>query len=276
MHSINIESELNYQINSPTSFVFNIAPAFTPHQQTFDEQLIVSPNTDVEWCSLNKYGVRGIRLNAAPGDLSVRYSARVQLSPEIDQAAQLQEVNHQVIPTEVLPFLSPSRYCESDRLGRFAWKEFGQLSGGYSRVEAICNWVNNQIDYVEGSTDVSSSACDVLIQRAGVCRDFAHAGISLCRALGIPARYVAGYAAGLQPPDFHGFFEVFLNQNWYMFDATRMAPVSDFVRVGIGRDAADTSFANIVGQATFQSMRVSAVANDPERKFNVDDAISTA
>jgi len=276
MNCISIESELDYNIISPTSFVFNIAGAPTQHQKIFDEKLVVSPNSDIEWCDLNDHGAKGIRLNASPGDLNIRYSAKVQLSPEVEKAGQLDEVSHKVIPAEVLQFLNPSRYCESDRLGRFAWKEFGQLEGGYFRVEAICDWVNNHIDYVAGSTDASSSACDVLIQRAGVCRDFAHVGIALCRALGIPARYVAGYAVGLEPPDFHGFFEVYLNESWYMFDATKMAPVSGFVRVGIGRDAADTSFANIVGQATFKSMRVSAVADNSQQQDHVGDAISTA
>ena len=275
MHTVNVESELEYSIASPSSFVFNIAPAFTQHQMISNENLTVSPDTNIEWCMLNQLGVRGIRINAGPGDFKIRYSATVELSPEVDQPGYLNEVRHPVIPTDVLPYLNPSRYCESDRLGRFAAKEFGHLDGGYYRVQAICDWVFNHIDYISGSTDASSSSCDVLIQRAGVCRDFAHVSISLCRALGIPARYVGGYAAGLEPPDFHGFFEVYLNEDWYMFDATKMAPVSGFVRVGIGRDAADTSFASIVGQATFVSMRVSAVAVDSSQP-SPDNAISTA
>lgn len=276
MRSIKIGSELAYTIVSPTSFVFNIASAYSQHQNTTDEQLIVSPPTDFQWCQLNEHGARGIRLNASPGNLTIQYSATVTLSPEVDEAQALNEVEHKELPTEVLPFLNPSRYCESDRLGRFAWKQFGQAETGYFRVQAICDWVHSRIDYVAGSTDTSSSACDVLIQRAGVCRDFAHVSIALCRALGIPARYVSGYAAGLEPPDFHGFFEAYLNESWYLFDATRMAPVSGFVRIGIGRDAADTSFANIVGQAKFKSLQVSAVASDSKHKVNTGDAISTA
>lgn len=276
MRTINIESELRYHIDAPTSFVFNIASAYSNHQFTYDEQLSISPQTHFQWCNLNDHGARGIRLNAAPGDLNIQYRAKVNLSPEINQSKQLNEVDHKELPTEVLPYLNPSRYCESDRLGRFAWKQFGQSAGGYCRVETICDWVNDRIDYIAGSTDASSSACDVLIQRAGVCRDFAHVSIALCRAIGIPARYVSGYAAGLEPPDFHGFFEAYLDENWYLFDATRMAPVSGFVRIGIGRDAADTSFATIVGQATFASMRVSAVATDSEQNENIGEAISTA
>ena len=147
---------------------------------------------------------------------------------------------------------------------------------GYSRVDQICNWVNANIDYVAGSTDASSSACDVLIQRAGVCRDFAHVSIALCRALGIPARYVSGYAVGLEPPDFHGFFEVYLDDRWYLFDATRMAPVSGLVRIGIGHDASDTSFANIVGQATMKFIKVEATSADANLLLNNGNPVSTA
>lgn len=275
MHVVNVGSELAYRVDSPTSFVFNIAPAFTPHQNIKDENLVVTPNLDFEWCMLNEHGVRGLRVNALQGDFKIKYSATVELSPEVRHTSDLNEVSHPVIPTEVLQYLYPSRYCESDRLGRFAMKQFGALEGGYSRVQAICDWVYNNLDYISGSTDASSGACDVLIQRAGVCRDFAHVSVALCRALGIPARYVGGYAAGLEPPDFHGFFEAYLNEDWYLFDATKMAPVSGFVRVGIGRDAADTSFANIVGDTTFVSMHVSAVAISPQQP-NPEDAISMA
>ena len=276
MYLVNISSELIYTVESPSSFVFNIAAADTVHQKTVQENLVIYPFIDTEWFQLNDFGCRGLRLKTDPCELSVRYNATVELSPEIERIFYLNEVEHKRLPASVLPFLSPSRYCESDRLGRFAWKEFGQLASGYSRVEEICNWVNAHIDYVAGSTDASSSACDVLIQRAGVCRDFAHVSIALCRALGIPARYVSGYAVGLKPPDFHGFFEVYLQDRWYLFDATRMAPVSGLVRVGIGLDAADSSFANIVGQVTMLSIDVQADAADPSFLYGDGMPVSTA
>ena len=189
----------------------------------------------------------------------------------------LDEVGHPELPVEVLPFLNPSRYCESDQLGQFAWREFSGVPSGHSRVQAIADWVNENISYISGTTDASSSACDVLIQRTGVCRDFAHVSITLCRALGIPARYVSGYAVGLEPPDFHGFFEAYLHDRWYLFDATKMAPVSGLVRIGVGRDAADTSFAIIVGQAELQSMSVGAHSNQAIGQTGEGaNAISTA
>jgi transglutaminase-like putative cysteine protease len=268
MYFVNLFSKLTYSVESTSSFVFNIAAANTDYQKTIKENLFLSPFIHSEWFELNDFGCRGLRVKVEPCQFSIVYNARVQLLTDTERVRYFNEVEYKMLPTSVLPFLSPSRYCESDRLTRFAWKEFGHLAAGYSRVEEICYWVNKHIDYVIGSTNSSSSACDVLIQRAGVCRDFAHVSIALCRALGMPARYVSGYAVGLKPPDFHGFFEVYLEDRWYLFDATQMVPVSGLVRIGIGRDAADTSFANIVGVATLQSIMVEATATDCELHYD--------
>lgn len=276
MYFVNISSKLVYTVDSTSSFVFNIAATNTPYQKTTEENLFITPFTNSEWFELNDFGCRGLRIKVEPCELTIVYNATVQLSLDSERVRYFNEVEYKRLPASVLPFLSPSRYCESDRLTRFAWKEFGHLPAGYSRIDEICNWVNKHIDYVPGSTDASSSACDVLIQRAGVCRDFAHVSIALCRALGIPARYVSGYSVGLKPQDFHGFFEVYLEDRWYLFDATRMAPVSGLIRIGIGRDAADTSFANIVGIATLQSINVEATSVDCGVPYNNGVPVSTA
>jgi transglutaminase-like putative cysteine protease len=278
MDLVDVACKLSYAVSGATSFVFNVASAATERQIIRQESLTLDPaDLRYEWCELGEEGHRSVRLRTNSPTLTLDYRARVELRPEMEQPPRLEEVEYEALPGEVLPYLNPSRYCESDRLGRFANKEFGHLAPGYSRVEALCDWVNGYVDYVAGSTDASSSACDVLVQRAGVCRDFAHVAIALCRALGIPARYVSGYAAGLQPPDFHGFFESFLGGNWYLFDATRMAPVTGFVRIGVGRDAADASFATITGQAALQSMTVSATRGEGEQPVQTDSvAVSTA
>lgn len=277
MAQVNVTSELLYQVTAPTSFIFDIAPATTDYQAVVNENLNISPPTEYSWCKLNDYGSRGIRLNVQPCDLKIAYSANISLAPEVALPKVLDEVNHPELPVEVLPFLNPSRYCESDQLGQFAWHEFSSVPPGHTRVQAVADWVNENISYISGTTDVSSSARDVFIQRTGVCRDFAHVSITLCRALGIPARYVSGYAVGLEPPDFHGFFEAYLHDRWYLFDATKMAPVSGFVRIGVGRDAADTSFATIVGQAQLQSISVGAFsAQGVDKAGKGENAVSTA
>jgi len=163
-------------------------------------------------------------------------------------------------------------------LTHFALSTFGNTEPGYLRVTAICDWINNNLHYQPGSSGESTSACDVLVQREGVCRDYAHLAIALCRALCIPARYISGYAVDLQPPDFHGFFEAYLGFRWYLFDATRMAPVEGFVRIGTGRDAADASFATIIGEATLTSMAVWAEQTEPNQTLNhfvLPSAVST-
>jgi transglutaminase-like putative cysteine protease len=207
------------------------------------------------------------------------YQASVTLNPEVDSPPQIPEAEHPELPEEVLPYLNPSRYCESDRLGDFAMAEFGRLDRGYLRVDAIRDWTHEHLRYQSGSTNTSTTACDVLIQRTGVCRDYAHLAIALCRALCIPARYVSGYAVALEPPDFHGFFEAFLGDRWYLFDATRLAPVEGLVRIGTGRDAADVPFATLIGAAILKKKSVTAqelTDEIPQQVPAAEPAISTA
>jgi transglutaminase-like putative cysteine protease len=275
---LNVECSLSYDVLVPTTFIFNIAPAVTDRQKVSRENLSLPPGISSDWFETGAEGYRSLRLHANTGQLKVNYRATVELCPEAAEPPQLNENDYEVLPPHVLRYLNPSRYCESDRLARFSGKAFGNLHKGYSRVESICEWVNSHIDYVSGATNVSSSACDVLLQRAGVCRDFAHVCIALCRSLGIPSRYVSGYAPGLDPPDFHGFFESFLGDQWYLFDATHMAAVHSFVRIGVGRDAADVPFANIVGQSILRQKRVAANEDTPEAAdtLNENVALSTA
>ena len=258
MSIIRVACELRYRVTAPTSFLFNVAVANTTHQAVRQEHFTIVPHAEYTVENVGEEGNRVVRLQAKVGDFSLQYQATVTLEPEVDDPPTIMEAEHPELPSEVLPYLNPSRYCESDRLLRLAGKEFGEIAPGYSRVAAICDWTHTRLDYVAGSTDARSSACDVLVQRAGVCRDFAHVALTLCRALSIPARYVSGYAVGLTPPDFHGFFEAYLGTRWYLFDATRMVPRDGLVRIGTGRDAADAAFATVIGAATLKDMTVSA------------------
>ena len=258
MSLIEVSSELAYQVNEPTDFLFNVAVSKTNYQSIRDESVSVTPEVSYEMFQIGDEHNRLLRLKADPGSFTLAYQAVVNLMPELDNPPAIDEASYGELPSEVLVYLNPSRYCESDRLVRFAQQEFVKLEHGFSRVTAICNWIHTFLTYTPGTTDSRTSACDVLIQRTGVCRDYAHLAISLCRALCIPARYVAGYAVGLEPPDFHGFFEAYLGNRWYLFDATRMAPTNGLVRISTGRDAADASFATIIGAAIFQQMTVTA------------------
>lgn len=254
--TISLGCNLQYQVHEPTSLLIHISTALNPFQNVVSEQINCSSAQPLEFCNVGPLGNRLQRVLADPGDLSISYQGTIELQQEVVDSQNVQEATYPDLPHDVLRFLNPSRYCESDRLSRFAAAEFGNVDRGHSRVRTICQWINERLSYTPGSTDASTTACDVLLQRTGVCRDYAHVGISLCRALGIPARYVSGYAVDLQPPDFHGFFEAYLGDRWYLFDATNLAPIGGLVRIGTGRDAADVAFATIIGNATLENKEV--------------------
>lgn len=278
MTTIQVGCDLTYSVTNPTSFLFNVAAARTAHQIISEETLQLNPAIRYEASSLGTEDIQVYRLTVEPCDLQFQYRAKVDLYPEIYDPSGIIETGYSQLPNEVLPYLNPSRYCESDRLTHFALRMFGSAQPGYYRVIAICDWINSNLDYQAGSSGESTSACDVLIERVGVCRDYAHLAIALCRALCIPARYISGYAVALEPPDFHGFFEAYLGSRWYLFDATRMAPIEGFVRIGTGRDAADASFATIIGEAALTYMAVWAVqtaSNQIPNQPGSQSAVST-
>lgn len=278
MSKVSVHCELRFTLATRSIFSFAVVAARNPHQRVLDEQLTITPQLPMVRTPLEPSGHELIRLVAEPGPLWVLYDATVQLSAYVPVAAPTVESSFGELPGDVLGYLHPSRYCQSDLLSRLAIKTFGAIPAGFERVTGICNWVYDHLDYTPGTTDASTTAIDVLVGGAGVCRDYAHLSISLCRALGIPARYVSGYAVDLDPPDFHGFFEAYLGDAWYLFDATRMAPIDGLVRIATGRDAADVAFSAVVGAAALDSLVISTI--DLERTgpnpVRTTAAISTA
>ena len=249
MSTILIGSELSYDVRQPTVLLFKISAANTAHQKVINEELHFNPQLQVEALDLGTEGNRAHRVFVQPCKLQVSYKATIKMTPEVAQSTQVKEATTAQIPADVLPYLNPSRYCESDLLGRFAFQEFGNLPLGFQRVQSICDWVNQFIDYTPGSTNSTTTAADVLLMRTGVCRDYSHLAISLCRGVGIPARYVSGYAVNLNPPDFHGFIEAYLDGRWFLFDPSKLSQLNGLVRIGTGHDAADVAFATISGNA---------------------------
>jgi transglutaminase-like putative cysteine protease len=248
--------DLNYSIFQESTLILNIAVVRNDYQTIFQEEINVYPATKIEEYIDPACHTRYFRLNAHPGNLHISYRARLGLSHRCLNPNLISEVTPADLPLEMFSYLYPSRYCQSDLLLRFALTEFGHLFPGYSRVTAICNWIYDNLLYLSGSSNSLTSACDTALERVGVCRDFAHLGIALCRALNIPARFVSGYAYGLIPSDFHAVFEAYLDGRWYLFDPTRLVPLKSVVRVGTGRDAADVSFATIFGLAQMNEMRL--------------------
>lgn len=259
-----VRSTLDYDVASPTVFILNVEAAALRRQRIIAEELTLTPAYPIERFAEDEGGSRFIRVTAAPGPFHVAYHGVVEVNM-IDKAPEgIPEVPVGDLPLDIMPYLNPSRFCQSDLLGRFARREFGELEPGHSRVTAICNWINDHVDYVRGSSDSQTSAYDTMVLRAGVCRDFSHLGIAFCRALNIPARFASGYAWQLDPPDFHAVFEAYLGGEWYLFDATRQAALQGLVRIGVGRDASDAAFATLYGEAEFKGMTVGIDAIRPE------------
>ena len=248
--------ELDYHLTEDSTFIFNIAIAKNKYQNIVQENLEIIPSLMIEEHITAVEQNRYFRLNAPPCHLQICYQAIVELFSEDADTATAFEVPTANLPLNILHYLYPSRYCQSDQLLNFVAAEFSDLVSGHSRVTAICNWIYDHVSYLSGSSDSLTSACDTVIQRVGVCRDFAHLGIAFCRALNIPARFVSGYAYGLNPPDFHACFEAYLGDRWYSFDPTRLVANNEFIRVGIGRDAADVSFATIFGSVEINPMKL--------------------
>jgi transglutaminase-like putative cysteine protease len=253
MIRIDVRLDLSYLVRGwdGADFVFNLHAARTAHQTVADEQLSISQPVTPEIATDPGTASVFTRLHAAPGPLNVTYRATVDIDHHRAPPETLQEVPIRAIPLEVMPYVFPSRYCQSDRLLKFAFQEFGQLAPGYYRVLAIQHWVQKHVTFASNTTNSNTSAVDTLIERVGVCRDFTHLMIALCRALNIPARVATGTDYGadpaLGPPDFHAYVEVFLGDRWYIFDASGTGIPMGFIRLGTGRDAADVAFATIFG-----------------------------
>nr|WP_242674989.1 transglutaminase family protein [Niastella populi] len=193
-----------------------------------------------------------------PGEVSISYSSVVKSQFDFIDFSGLSPQPVSELNPAILLYLHPSRYCQSDKLTRMASRLFGKIDNEFEKVLAITEWIYQHVEYLSGSTNGETTACDTIVQMAGVCRDFAHLGIAFCRALDIPARYCSGYAFDLSPQDFHACFEAYLSGYWIMFDATKLAPLNGFVRIAMGRDAADTAVCNLFGKIYGSSIVVNS------------------
>ena len=253
-----VYSELSYEVFTPCTFIFNIQPAKTATQTIIEETIFINPFSSYHEFTLNNCDARLIKMEVSQGTFfTIACRALVEVQHRlVDEATLLQSIPISQLSHEVIPYLFPSRHCQSDKLIKLAAKEFKALPDQYSRAVAINNWIYNHIDYISGTTDAGTSAYDTLIQRQGVCKDFAHLGIALCRAMDIPARYFTGYACNLNPPDFHACFEAYIGGLWIFFDATKLVPINGLVKIANSKDAADAAVANIFGNANCTYMNV--------------------
>ena len=252
------------QSQFPVHTVFQVEPVLDLIATITDEQWLFEPAIATTTYR-DLYGNRCRRLMLPTGRSEITYRATAEVpdaTEEIDLDAP--EVPPQELPDDVLIYTLPSRFCLPDVLANEAWSRFGGLRPGYSRVQAICDYVHRYLTFQYGSSGPWSTAADVYRSGYGVCRDFAHLAVSFCRSLNIPARYVFGYLPEIevahrdQVMDFCAWMEVWLGDRWYTFDPRNNIPRKGRVLIGVGRDAADVAMSTAFGGPWLESMTVVA------------------
>jgi len=276
--TVRVGCKLAYQTSVATPVLFVLKPRLEGRVLVIQESLsfgIGQPSYEFQ----DSHGNITYHSLLQPGLNEIRHDALVAVSSLPDSrevAGPVRPVGQ--LPCEVLRYTLPSRYCDSDKLMNFAWQQFGQTTHGLPRVQAICDWVHNNIEYryMSGRSDLSAS--EVIERRYGVCRDFAHTAIALCRAFNLPARYVTGHLPDIgfldpgTPMDFHAYCEVYLGQEWLTFDPRYNVPRIGRIKIAHGADAVDGAFATIYGEAELRHFEVWAYQVDP-RQVSVNDPI---
>jgi transglutaminase-like putative cysteine protease len=260
-----LSCELAFWVVEPAELVLQVTAsesAGSVSSERFDARTDNEPLATTELLGPN--GTRSHVIHSPPGRLVVSYRSEIEAGrPGPADTAGMADGPQLSAALSRLVYLRPSRYCPSDHLVGFAVAEFGVESSVGARVRAITDWIRERVGYVAGSSSVHDSAEHTLLTGMGTCRDFAHLGVALCRAVGIPARFASVYAPGLFPMDFHAVFEVMEDGRWYAHDATDLAPRQSMVRIATGRDAADAAFASVVGGiATLEYLEVTATVDD--------------
>lgn len=247
-----VRAELELDINTTSDIVLSMACADVALAGGTEELVVELDGEALPVLELaDRHGTRLHRLTTGPGALKIRYAAHISGrvgSEPLDEA-------------DVIRYLRPSRYCESDSLGPTANAMFASL-GGMELLESVGSWVGTHLAYVSGSSLPTDGAVRTLLAREGVCRDFAHLCIAMLRAMNVPARLASVYAPGLSPMDFHAVCEAHIDGRWLAVDPTTLAPRESMLRIATGRDAADTAFLTILsGLLNLESLSVTAVVD---------------
>jgi transglutaminase-like putative cysteine protease len=259
---IRVGCEFVWETTAPVPMLMLVKPrADADHLAVYestwsDPQLAIHEYTDL-------FGNNCWRFVAPEGTSAVRYDAVVEIPETPDPVVPHATLNAvEDLPDDAIVFTLPSRYVESDKLLDVAWELFGNTAPTWERIQAVCDWVHHNIQFVNGSSTPATTAYDVYQQRMGVCRDFALLSVALCRALNIPARYTFGYLPdiAIEPPDvpmdFHTWFEAYVGGRWYTFDARHNTPRVGRVVIGRGRDAVDCALSTAYGNARLAKFTV--------------------
>jgi transglutaminase-like putative cysteine protease len=260
---IRVGFEMSYSCPQPTPMILALSIHYSRAADLVQpDHLLTQPAVPVtayrdlfgNWCS---------RLLAPQGDFTIRADALVNDTGLPDVVVpQLMQTPVELLPESTLVYLLGSRYCETDLLSPVAWQLFGSVPGGWQRVQAICDFVHRHIEFGYMHARRTRSAWEAYNERQGVCRDFAHLAITLCRCMNIPARYCTGYLGDIGvapvpgPMDFSAWFEAYLGDRWYTFDARNNTPRVGRVLIARGRDACDVALASTFGPNTLQRFKV--------------------
>jgi len=260
---INVGFEIGYAAVQPTPMVIMLSI----HPSRFSdivgtERIVAEPGVPIGFYRDSFGNVCG-RLVAPAGGVTLRGDALVRDSGLPDAVVPTaQQLPIEQLPDECLVYLMGSRYCETDKLTELAWSLFKDTKPGWERVQAICDYVNGHLTFGYNFAAPTKSAHSVHEERKGVCRDFAHLAVTLCRCMNIPTRYCTGYLGDIgvppedSPMDFSAWFEVYLSGSWYTFDARHNVPRIGRILVGRGRDAADVPLSNSFGITTLTKFQV--------------------
>jgi transglutaminase-like putative cysteine protease len=270
---IRIGCRFDYETTGPTPAVWQIRPRLDGPHVVVASRWYTSPFV-ASRSYRDSFGNVCDRLTLPEGRSIVTYDALVEVPATYDDADKAaNETPVDQLPDDSLVYLLPSRFCLSDVVYDRAWDLFGATPGGWDRVQAVCNWTHEHIRYEMGSSDSLTSAVDVLENRAGVCRDLTHVGVTFLRALNIPARYVSGYLPDIAVPppdvpmDFCSWVEAYLDGRWWTFDPRNNVPRMGRVVIGRGRDALDVAMATTYGAPVLRDMEVWADEVDPDATF---------
>jgi len=252
---IRIGYDIAYEVWSPTPMVLMlyVHPSCVPALRT-PEVLVANPAVPLHEFS-DSFGNRCVRIVAPPGVIQLTCEATIENSGELDPINP-EAPQHPVedLPSDILVYLLASRYCEVDKLSDMAWQLFGETPLGWARVKAVCDWVHSHVTFGYHFARPDKSACDVFNEKQGVCRDFTHLALTLCRCLNIPARYVTGYLGDIgisRPPgpmDFSAWFEVYLGGEWHTCDARHNRRRIGRIPMATGRDATDCALTTTFGR----------------------------
>jgi transglutaminase-like putative cysteine protease len=275
--TVRVGCRQTYEAPKPTTVLMMIKPHHLKTQEVSQERFTLTPEKTGEEFQ-NENGNTAYRVVLPEGKTTIEHDALVNVSSKFDNDGLVPRFESlSEVPTSTLRYTFPSRYCDSDNLVDFSQKHFGKIPPGAELVQAICDWTHEHIEYRAGIDSATTTASQAIHQGYGVCRDFAHVAIALCRCFDLPTRYVSGHLADIgrkspgTPMDFHAYFEVYLGA-WLTFDARFNVPRIGRIKVAQGLDASDTAIATAYGNVPLKGFEVWAYQVDP-KQVSVGDAV---